>query len=86
MVQGLGMKKQMKEFFENKSTQEFIEELKIEENLHTPPEGYVKSRASRGQNAGTWMHPISLYRINCYYQEPGRLNYQYHHPWLNQYV
>lgn len=28
------------------------------ENLHTQDSTYVKSKASRGDNAGTWMHPI----------------------------
>ena len=66
-------KKEVKEFFENKGTKEFIEVLKLEEDLHRGNSPYVKSRASRGQNAGTWMHPIFLYRINCYYPELGLL-------------
>ena len=28
------------------------------ENLHTPKMVYVKSRASRGNQVGTWMHPL----------------------------
>lgn len=55
---GSGENKEIKKFFENKSTQEFIEALVKEENLHRQNSAYVKSKASRGQNAGTWMHPI----------------------------
>lgn len=50
-------KKDMDDFFYNKGTKEFIEVLINEENLHTQNSVYVKSRASRGSNAGTWMHP-----------------------------
>lgn len=53
-----GMKKEMRDFFENKATEEFIEALIVEENLHMGNSPYVKSKASRGVNAGTWMHPI----------------------------
>lgn len=52
-----GMKKEVKHFFENNQTSEFIEVLIQEENLHRRNSAYVKSRASRGENAGTWMHP-----------------------------
>ena len=54
----LGMKKELNDFFENQSTKGFIEVLIEEENLHMGNSPYVKSRASRGDNAGTWMHPI----------------------------
>jgi len=43
-------------FWQLESTQEFIKTLMQEENLHMPHEVYVKSRASKGKNAGTWMH------------------------------
>ena len=45
-------------FWEQDNVKEFLKVMMIEENLHTPLEVYVKSRASRGENAGTWMHPI----------------------------
>lgn len=51
------MKKEVKHFFENNNTNEFIDILIEEENLHVRNSAYVKSRASRGENAGTWMHP-----------------------------
>ncbi len=54
----LGAKKSIDHFFENQGTKDFIEVLQIEENLHTRNSVYLKSRASRGENAGTWMHPI----------------------------
>lgn len=50
-------RKKLDHFFENQSTQEFIETLMESDNLHTRNSVYVKSRASRGDNAGTWMHP-----------------------------
>ena len=53
-----GEKKEIKKFFENQNTKEFIEALVEEENLHGEKSAYVKSKASRGDNAGTWMHPI----------------------------
>lgn len=55
---GNGMKKKLDHFFENESTRSFIEVLINEENLHARNSVYVKSRASRGKNAGTWMHPM----------------------------
>lgn len=55
--QSTGMKKEVKAFFENKQTTEFIEVLVEQENLHGGNSPYVKSKASRGANSGTWMHP-----------------------------
>ncbi|GHE35158.1 KilA-N domain-containing protein [Sphingobacterium griseoflavum] len=49
-----GMKKEIKHFFENKQTKEFIEVLLNEEKLNTRNSAYLKSR---GKNGGTWMHP-----------------------------
>lgn len=54
----LGMQKEVSKFFELEQTKQFIEVLVSEENLHTQESTYVKSKASRGDNAGTWMHPI----------------------------
>lgn len=53
-----GQNKEIKKFFENESTKEFITSLISEENLHGQKSAYVKSRASRGDNAGTWMHSL----------------------------
>jgi hypothetical protein len=53
-----GQNKEVAKFFENENTKEFINALVIEENLHTQDSAYVKSKASRGNNIGTWMHPI----------------------------
>ena len=53
-----GQQKELKKFFENKATKEFIQTIENEEYLHTRNSVYVKSRASRGSNAGTWMHPL----------------------------
>lgn len=55
---GFGNQKEMKHYFENKSTGEFVNALISEENLHGKNSAYVKSKASRGENAGTWMHPL----------------------------
>lgn len=53
-----GTKKEMRDYFDNKSTKEFIEALVKEDNLHGENYPYVKSKASRGENAGTWLNPI----------------------------
>jgi len=53
-----GEKKELKDFFKLKGTADFIDALIEEENLHGENSPYVKSRASRGKNAGTWMHPL----------------------------
>ena len=53
-----GTKKEITKFFELDQTKAFLEVLTNEEGLHTQESAYVKSRASRGKNAGTWMHPI----------------------------
>lgn len=50
--------KDLDDFFDNKNTKEFINALILEENLHGENSPYVKSKASRGANAGTWMHPV----------------------------
>lgn len=44
-------------FWEVDSVKQFISTMMKEEGLHTPLEVYVKSKASRGDNSGTWMHP-----------------------------
>lgn len=53
-----GMKKEVTKFLELQSTSELVKVIMERENLHTQDSTYVKSRASRGDNAGTWMHPI----------------------------
>lgn len=53
-----GMQKKLDHFFDNNSTNEFIDAIISEENLDARNSVYVKSRASRGDNAGTWMHPL----------------------------
>lgn len=53
-----GQQKKLDHYFDNSSTNEFIDAIMVEENLHTRNSVYVKSRASRGDNAGTWMHPL----------------------------
>ena len=50
--------KEIKRYFENKGTEEFIQALINEENLDGRNSAYVKSKASRGDGAGTWMHPL----------------------------
>lgn len=51
-------KKKVEHYFENQSTEELINTIIEKENLHTRNSVYAKSRASRGANAGTWVHPI----------------------------
>lgn len=50
-----GMKKEVKDFFTNKQTSEFIDVLIKEENLDGGNSPYLKTR---GRNGGTWMHPF----------------------------
>lgn len=53
-----GQKKDVAHFFENNSTQEFVNTLVSKENFTSRNSVYLKSKASRGVNAGTWMHPF----------------------------
>lgn len=50
--------RKMDNYFNVKGTDEFVGTIMERENLHTPKLVYVKSRASRGINSGTWMHPL----------------------------
>jgi hypothetical protein len=51
-------KKEIKEYLENKSTQEFLAALIKEENLDGGNSPYVTSKARSDRGGGTWMHPI----------------------------
>lgn len=51
-----GEKKEIKKFFENQNTKEFILALIEEENLNGEKSAYLTSRGK--YNGGTWMHPI----------------------------
>lgn len=53
-----GMQKDISHYFNNKATDEFVTSLISEEKLPSRNSVYVKSKASRGENAGTWMHPL----------------------------
>lgn len=72
-----GTKKKLDHFFELKQTKAFIETLEQEIsleasnkcNLHTHNHVYVKSKASRGANAGTWVHPY-LFIDLCLWLNP----------------
>ena len=55
---GYVKKKDMDDFFNNKSTNDFIDALIDEEKLDTQNSAYVKSRAREDRGGGTWMHPI----------------------------
>lgn len=50
--------KEIKDYLENKSTQEFLSALVAEENLHGENSPYVTSKARADRGGGTWMHPI----------------------------
>lgn len=50
-------KRDLSKFWESSKINEFLQALVDEGILHTPKQGYVKSKASRGANAGTWMNP-----------------------------
>lgn len=49
-----GMKKEIKDFFENKSTKEFIQTIESEDSANRGNSPYLKTR---GKHGGTWMHP-----------------------------
>lgn len=51
-----GGKKEIKKFFENQNTKEFISALIEEENLNGEKSAYLTSRGK--YSGGTWMHPI----------------------------
>lgn len=51
-----GQQKQMSHYFENSSTEEFINALMSEENFKERNSVYLKSRGK--YSGGTWMHPI----------------------------
>lgn len=53
-----GQKKVIAHYFENDSSNEFVRTIESKENFTHRNSVYVKSRASRGVNAGTWMHPL----------------------------
>ena len=53
-----GSKKELKHYFENNSTEEFINALISEENLDGRKSAYVKSKARADRGGGTWMHPL----------------------------
>ena len=54
--QANGSKKEIKDYLENKSTQEFLTALISEEDLNGENSPYLTSRGK--YNGGTWMHPI----------------------------
>lgn len=50
--------KEIKDFLSNKGTQEFINEIIKQENLHGDFSPYVVSKARSDRGGGTWMHPL----------------------------
>jgi hypothetical protein len=54
----MGTRKELKDYFENKATQEFVKALADEENLHGDKSPYVKSKARLDRGGGTWGHPL----------------------------
>ena len=54
----MGTKKELKDYFENKATREFVKALADEENLHGDKSPYVKSKARLDRGGGTWGHPL----------------------------
>ena len=53
-----GMKKEVNDYFDLSSTKEFIYTIMERENYDRGNYPYHKSRANKGDNAGTWMHPL----------------------------
>lgn len=57
------VQKELKEFFDNKGTSEFLEVLKNEEFPNGENSPYL---ATRGNNGGTWMHPILFIKFSMW--------------------
>ena len=53
----MGMKKQLKDYEENKSTKEFIQSMIDDKSIIGGITPMIKSRANKGVNAGTFYHP-----------------------------
>lgn len=51
-------KKELKEYFKLNSTSEFANTIAEKENLDGWKSTYHTSHANKGENAGTWMHPM----------------------------
>ena len=60
-----GSKKELKDYFGNKTTQEFIKAL-AEEKLNGEKSPYL---ATRGKNGGTWMSPLMFINF-CMWLNP----------------
>ena len=58
-----GQKKEITKFLDLEGTKSFVKSLIKIENLDTQNGAYVKSRASRGVNAGTWLHPYLFVKL-----------------------
>lgn len=56
-------KRSLGDFFRQKGTKDFINVLIEDKDLHVVNSPYVKSKASRGINAGTWVHPYLFIKI-----------------------
>jgi hypothetical protein len=50
-------KKELKDYLDNKSTKEFIETMINDDSIIGGIVPMIKSRANKGDNSGTWMHP-----------------------------
>ena len=55
---GYVKKKDLDDYYLNKSTKDYMEALITEEGFSSEKDVLIKSKASRGENAGTWMHPL----------------------------
>ena len=53
-----GQQKDISHYFENSSTEEFVNALISEEKFTSRNSVYVKSKARMDRGGGTWMHPI----------------------------
>lgn len=53
-----GMKKEVKDYFELRSTKDFVSIIIEKEKYDRGNYPYHKSRANKGDTAGTWMHPL----------------------------
>lgn len=60
-------KKRFKDFWENKGTQDFMQELENELITNGRESAYLKIyETTRGNNGGTWMHPYLFMKFACW--------------------
>jgi hypothetical protein len=68
-----GTQKQMVHFTENVSTKEYIQTIESDLNSSERNSVLMQSRANKGVNAGTWMHPYLFIDFAMWWNLGGRI-------------